>query len=85
MITQSPPKLVPMPVGAEAFVAIDKLSCTKGDQATVDTATLTLPADPTTITVSAPAPGFKLCDDGDPGNTVEMSPFVARGTDALAS
>lgn len=84
VITSNPPSKVLVKVGQTVFAAIDKQDCVKGNNGLGPLVRVTVPGNPTITELNVPGDfTVTLCDAGDPGNTIDVSPFVPTGRDAV--
>jgi hypothetical protein len=78
------PSRIDVPPGGTVYVVIDKYRCDLAAIADVETIHLGLPDDGGMITVPSDDHRYAFCGAGDPGSTIDVSPFGLSIADLLA-
>lgn len=81
MLTSRPPRLVPVPPGAAAYTAINKITCAAAEVTPVTGIAIriqvTPPGDDRPLTLTLPCyPILGYCGSGDPGDVIDIAPVT---------
>ena len=85
VVTDAAPRPLTLGVEESAAFLLDKPDCAQPAGAVATTASIILADAPLINLLSTLPRPFELCADGDAGNTIDVSPFVANPDETLAS
>jgi hypothetical protein len=79
MLTRAYPRIVTLPAGGAAYLALNKNTCVAGERRMAAFISLTPPGEDQALTLRLGRyPILGYCGPGDPGHTIDLTPIEAN-------